>query len=575
MPAATRLTSLLPSKGSDVTVEFGTIAWDYRDIEAVGGDVRYIRIVPSANVIVSPEGDEIWSGSKVVSVNHGGDEPGRGQIDLPPSTGVNPVGVTYTVTPLLTSGHLPKVSGIVVVAGETTNVGEWTSVLPAELTSNAAHEAQVSATLAAESEANAAASATAAASIVAVGATPFGVARATSTSDGFQRSPRPGFLPAFPRTANPGGVSNGTDTKAYSITAYPALYGGVGFYLEFRNSVGNVFTVKGSVVTPDTLIHPLMTSDGKTSLVVENNTVGWMRAGGTVAAGDVITVRLFVEPRDAAGNLVASGKWPLTYSTVLTSAGETVVSGSGASDLSLSTAASQPSPVVGSSFRPAAIYTQPLDTSRQRILGGVGDSITFGVGDVDTSPYGPGFLARACGGQIAFVNTGASGSLTGYIFTGTAFGALPLEVATTLYEAGGANDLDAGATLASLQVSKILAWRRCAAYGVRVRTCTLFPWDGLTSPKKAVRVAFNAWIRDGAPLDTSTYVAAAVGASGGTIVRFGETGHPVHGYDEIADAVESARDSGVYAVGYSGDGVHPNATGAAAAAAAVNLAAIV
>jgi hypothetical protein len=54
------------------------------------------------------------------------------------------------------------------------------------------------------------------------------------------------------------------------------------------------------------------------------------------------------------------------------------------------------------------------------------------------------------------------------------------------------------------------------------------------------------------------------------------SGHPVSAYFEVADTVETARDSGIWKAGYvyttDGVGVHPSATGHAAMAAAINTA---
>ena len=61
----------------------------------------------------------------------------------------------------------------------------------------------------------------------------------------------------------------------------------------------------------------------------------------------------------------------------------------------------------------------------------------------------------------------------------------------------------------------------------------------------------------------------AVGAVGGTVLRAGAVGHPLAGYIEVADTVESARNSGLWKAGYSGDGTHPNTVGATAIAAAL------
>ena len=76
----------------------------------------------------------------------------------------------------------------------------------------------------------------------------------------------------------------------------------------------------------------------------------------------------------------------------------------------------------------------------------------------------------------------------------------------------------------------------------------------LNGTAQSVRVARNNWIRAGAPLNPTTFAPLAAGASGA--VTFGQAGHPAVGYLEVADLVESARDSGLFGAGYTGDGLH-------------------
>ena len=87
----------------------------------------------------------------------------------------------------------------------------------------------------------------------------------------------------------------------------------------------------------------------------------------------------------------------------------------------------------------------------------------------------------------------------------------------------------------------------------------------------ARRIGLNDWIRDGAPFDTATGLAVAVGATGSTIVRAGTRAHPLKGFFEIADIVETSRNSGIWKAGWTTDGLHPNATGYAAAYLGIDL----
>jgi lysophospholipase L1-like esterase len=56
------------------------------------------------------------------------------------------------------------------------------------------------------------------------------------------------------------------------------------------------------------------------------------------------------------------------------------------------------------------------------------------------------------------------------------------------------------------------------------------------------RVTHNNWVRAGCPVNATTLAPVAVGTGGALFA--GQSGHPVTGYFEVADTVESARDSG-------------------------------
>lgn len=97
--------------------------------------------------------------------------------------------------------------------------------------------------------------------------------------------------------------------------------------------------------------------------------------------------------------------------------------------------------------------------------------------------------------------------------------------------------------------------------------------DGCTTlegqnSESTVRLSWNAWLRDGAPIHPSTKVALSVGASG---LRAGDDGHPLAGVIDIAAEVEQGGTSsptGKWRVGpggqsWGGDGVHPDIAGQA------------
>jgi lysophospholipase L1-like esterase len=153
----------------------------------------------------------------------------------------------------------------------------------------------------------------------------------------------------------------------------------------------------------------------------------------------------------------------------------------------------------------------------------------------------------------------------------------------------GINDLSGVITLAALQVLGIAAWFDFARYSARVWQTTITPhtsssdtWATAANQtpftNNAIRIAYNDWIRDGAPMLNG--VAVAAGSSAPGTIRAGAAGHPLAGYFEVADAVEVdsagtlTRNGGRWKVGsvYTTDaqGIHPNSTGAAAMAPAID-----
>lgn len=84
------------------------------------------------------------------------------------------------------------------------------------------------------------------------------------------------------------------------------------------------------------------------------------------------------------------------------------------------------------------------------------------------------------------------------------------------------------------------------------------------------RADYNDWLRDGAPIIAG--VAATTGATDATAIRAGGPGtHPLTGILEVADLVESARNSGRWTPGTTADGLHPSPSGYALIATALDL----
>jgi hypothetical protein len=229
-------------------------------------------------------------------------------------------------------------------------------------------------------------------------------------------------------------------------------------------------------------------------------------------------------------------------------------------------------------FGPSAILGLP--THPTTVLGVVGDSIAAGAGDVGVSG-GPddGWIVRALAGNYAYQRVALTGQAVDAWFASE--GSLKWRQQAILDRVGpthlicelGINSISQGFTTLS---ARLLgngykgAWSILSAYGVPLYATTLTPkttstdnWVTTTNQTvtadEAARVAYNNWLRDGAPITTTPIsggVPAAVGST--NTIRAGQVGHPLSGWLEVADLAETARNSGIWKANSTADGLHPN-----------------
>lgn len=218
-------------------------------------------------------------------------------------------------------------------------------------------------------------------------------------------------------------------------------------------------------------------------------------------------------------------------------------------------------------FGPMCIIGTPTGSGRPKSVILQGDSITVGLADgtnagvdsgyASTFPGG-GYLMRALTGNAGVIQDGFSGdSVTNFAAPMGHFrrGGLTrfAKYAVCTY---GRNDLTGGRTAAQIQADLLTqAYRNVARGLIGTVVATLTPyttstdrWTTTTNQTVAnsgintIRIAHNAWVRGGCPIVNGA--AVAVGTSGALLA--GQAGHPILGYLEIADVVESARDSGLW-----------------------------
>lgn len=290
----------------------------------------------------------------------------------------------------------------------------------------------------------------------------------------------------------------------------------------------------------------------------------------TIAAGDTYYIRSYVTP-------AASGSYPRLSMGSVDYPGEVSRKGADhANEIGITNLTD-----FGDVFGPIAI-TGTVTSGTQNGVAVLGDSIAYGIGDDFSTSGHLGFLYRALLGNRSFLIVPLSGeSAARFLTNGTRRATYVGPAAKYLICEYGVNDLQGGANLATAKASLIQVWTeaRSRAPAVRTLQTTITPKSSSTDgwatvgnqttdgTVEAVRPALNAWIRAGAPMVGGVGVAPG---TGGALVA-GNSGHPLVDYLEIADLVESARDSGKWKASHTGDGVHPNVTGHLAMVPGVDL----
>lgn len=312
-------------------------------------------------------------------------------------------------------------------------------------------------------------------------------------------------------------------------------------------------TVKAALqIGGSAVIHPVHFGGERTKVVQPGVMVRSDPLGLVLAKGDVLWVRI-------SRTIPTGGNW--TANVALRSAeGEGSVD-SDAVDTGTIT-------VTTSDAQPAwtALSVVSAAPSVGRSVAIFGDSISNGVGE--SVPEDGGYMIRAMPSGVGVLRLNNGGATAReYVDNGTSAtsGRRRLPLAASCRYAWvefGVNDLNTGSSIDQVKSNLLKLWRTLAAAGMTIYQSTLTPWasttDGFTtvagqSPysRHTERLAINDWIRT--------------------------TPAPLTGYLEVADAVESSRNSGVWAVGaapLTADGVHPSTEGHQRIAAAITAATV-
>lgn len=208
---------------------------------------------------------------------------------------------------------------------------------------------------------------------------------------------------------------------------------------------------------------------------------------------------------------------------------------------------------------PVAILGEVASTSP--VIVAMGSSSASGWGDTYRPPKSNtgGFVVRAAdimGAPVIHAGNGGDAYYKRSPERNEAQYVPPVLASPDLYPVGnfGANDFGQTRPLIGFQREAIAFWQWLSDHGAKYWQITLTPYSSSTDSwatvegqtphaQDARRTGFNDWLRDGAPLSGAEPVAI-----GGAGVRVGEPGHPLGGWIEAADLVETARNSGVWAI---------------------------
>lgn len=342
--------------------------------------------------------------------------------------------------------------------------------------------------------------------------------------------------------------SNGTDTLMHTRLRMIAKAGSTNVRVAFSNSYNfggtptnnsNSITVRAALETSGGLFFPVWFESGKRDVTIDAGGIAWGECGISLAAGDTFYSRTKVSVASAGQ------KWPIAL-------GDSCVSGDGEGavgatvDTDLTTSGTITANT-NAGYAPWAIlgHSQPATSS----IIGVGDSIHAGKGDNSLTGYGRGWVVRALQSKVYMRAAPFSGTTIGQ-WTAAAGGAasrllLTNAALTKAVSTLGINDVTGGQTLATIQSRLLALWNQLAVLGITVYQSTLTPvttstdsWattaNQTVTATNTVRTQVNDWIRS--------------------------LPSPLAGCLEVADIVETSRNSGIWKAGYTADGTHPTAS---------------
>jgi hypothetical protein len=365
-----------------------------------------------------------------------------------------------------------------------------------------------------------------------------------------------------PTTSASSSLSDGTTTSKFQRRKVTVTTQTTDLRLVFENfnygTAGpNAFTVTAAIETASPSASYPVTFNGAKSVSVDPDAVVTSDPVPIiVTAGDTLYIRTYV-------SVATSGqKWPC--SAYYYQSGEAVTNDADLTASTGTTGVTNPNLSAGYvlAFAPAIVLGTPTAATPPDVFAAFGDSITVGINDV-IQRSSHGWVERALDtyGGISRVNLSRHTELVQQMlnvqFTPVAYRQKMrlLNGCTKVISSYGVNDMGSGAS--TVQTSLLAHWTELKLRGVRKiwqytfppRTSSTDGWLSTTNQgaqsSEGARTATNDWIRAGAPISAGAPV--AVGTTGATLA--GQSGHPLDGYIETADTVETARNSGLWKVG--------------------------
>lgn len=366
------------------------------------------------------------------------------------------------------------------------------------------------------------------------------------------------------------GRSTLTTTTGSSRSGYTALFGATDLRLTFGNAANNGTLTAPNYIDIDSTAAAVVSASIEINSVIYRVTVNGrisfsVDGGGLVqtdplpievAAGQIIYVRTFV-----------SGTWyPTKTTTVAIGDGGWLVT----VDNTAQGAATIPDTDGSLLYMPLAITATPLSAAASAlpVVGIVGDSLAQGTGDGGTTTDRPGinvtnpqsgsggyiWHALTAAGIPSFNAASASDLVAQFVLPADRFRRLAfMRDATSIICEYGRNDVTNGQTLAQIQANLLTAWSLFSNVGLRVFQTTITPKttssdlfqtvaNQTSGSNESVRLALNAWLRAGSPIQSGA--AVAIGTPGAVLA--GAATHPLYGFFEIAWLAETAHDSGLW-----------------------------